>query len=316
MMTFYADMGILKFRLDAAKHFFDDPGVTGFDLKAGLFILELNAFLKRTYGSESFILSEVFDYYPFVYNNYYIGSDSLFNFYGRSQILEKVGNQTSRGTFVSLMSRFYEDIAFIRPDFVDAIFISNHDLDRLKSTNNNVLSRQQMVHVLLTLPGSPFVYYGEELDMEGRRQEGVDVIGYGTAYDEFRRTAFLWEDAQKTSWFPDIYNDNTPSLDEQIEDPASMYHVYQRLMQLRLNYPALRYGDFEIFSGNDYNIQGYSRTITQGNLTQQVIVIHNIDSKPATIEAIPGASFIYGNQYEIEAYGTIMLLIETIEGDS
>ena len=58
---------------------------------------------------------------------------------------------------------------------------------------------KQAAKILLTLPGNPFIYYGDEIGMKGRRLEGGNVLGYEdqngnpiTVYDEPRRQPFLW----------------------------------------------------------------------------------------------------------------------------
>lgn len=308
MLDFYVNMGIKKFRLDAAKHFFDKPGLTGIDINAGLYILEYNAYLKNNYGDDTLIVSEVFDYSDVRYSSYLIGSDSVFNFFGMSHVENKVGLQTSRSYYVSILDRFYNDMEQAKPGYIDSLFLSNHDIDRLTSRITNEYARKQAVRAMLLLPGNPYLYYGEELDMIGVRREGVEVSGYGTAYDEFRRTAFLWGDERETSWFPDTQNVDVPDVDEQRSDDMSMYHVYREFFQLRLDYPALMFGGLTPYEHNDYNIQGYYRTFTEDDFTQTVLVIHNIDNQPQTMAPIDGATILYG-QYEMTAYDTLVLLV-------
>lgn len=308
MFDFYVDLGIRKFRLDAAKHFFDKPGLSGIDINAGLYILEYNAYLKNTYGEDTMIVSEVFDYSDVRYPSYLIGSDSLFDFFGMLHVVNKVGLQSSRSNYVSVYDRYYQAMLDARPEYISSNFLSNHDIDRLSSRITNRLARRQAITAMMLLPGNPYLYYGEELDLIGIRKEGVEVSNYGTAYDEFRRTAFLWGDERETSWFPDTQNEDIKPLSEQLLDETSMYFLYQKMFQLRLQYPALMYGDFEAFEHNDYNIQGFYRNFFESGLSQRILVIHNIDNEVQTIEPIEGATIIDGS-YDIEAYGTLILLL-------
>lgn len=308
MLDFYVDIGIQKFRLDAAKHFFDKPGLTGIDINAGLYILELNAHLKNNYGDDTFIVSEVFDYSDVRYPSYLIGSDSVFNFFGMLHLQNKVGLQSSRSYFVSILDRYYKTMEEAKPGYVDSIFLSNHDIDRLSSRITNENARKQAVRAMLLLPSNPYLYYGEELDLIGIRKEGIEVSGYGTAYDEFRRTAFLWGDERETNWFPDTQNDDVLPLSEQLKDDASMYYVYETFFNMRLDYPALMFGDFIPYEHNEYNIQGYYRTFTEGDFSQRILVVHNIDNEKAVIDPIDGAEILYG-QYDMNAYDTLVLLL-------
>ena len=47
-------------------------------------------------------------------------------------------------------------------DYQDAIFLSNHDQNRVMSNFKVDLKKAKMAaSILLTLPGTPYVYYGE-----------------------------------------------------------------------------------------------------------------------------------------------------------
>ena len=313
ILKFYGDMGILKFRIDAAKHLFDKPGLTAIDTNAGLYLLEYKAYLQSEFGDDAHIVSEVFDYNYVRYSSYILGTGSVFNFFGAMHIEQKVGFQSSRFNFVSSLHQFYNAMEETQPNYIDHIFIGNHDIDRPATRISNIDARKQAVKAMYTLPGSVYLYYGDELDLLGRRQEGVNVPGYGTAYDEFRRTAFLWGDESDTSWFPDVQNISTPNITEAMSNPDSMYHVYHTFMQLRLQYPALMFGDFTPYEGNDYNIQGFYRTYQQGDKIQKVLVIINISQQGATFTLPNVINTIYQDQtstFTLDAYGVGIYLIE------
>ena len=317
MMDFYLEKGVAGFRLDAAKHFFDKPGVVGADLLNSLFILELNRHIKTNFPN-SFIVSEVFDYNYIALEDYYIGSDSVFNFHAASQIWNSVGNGNNRSNFANNLKRAYDAFRWINPDFVDSPFLTNHDLDRLASMGgfngiNGFERMRQATVVLLTLPGSPFIYYGEELGMKGYRdysQDGAHVPGYGVAYDEYRRTPFLWGNPTiETTWFPDTQNFETQPVHIQIEDPNSLLNLYKTLTHLRLNVPALMYGNhFETFNGNSTQIQGYVRSFSYGDFEQAVLIIHNLSSDVRYVD-VDYLNILYGS-LELEPFGSVILEID------
>ena len=68
--------------------------------------------------------------------------------------------------------RSYQEILAYDPYFVDAPFISNHDMDRIASKVTDLDKLKLGVRTLLTLPGSPFIYYGDEIGLKGKRYEG------------------------------------------------------------------------------------------------------------------------------------------------
>ncbi len=317
MMTFWLEKGVHGFRLDAAKHFFDKPGIVGVDLKNTLFINELNLHMDAV-NPDSYLLSEVFEYSETIYPNYYIGSDSLFNFFAAGQIWDKIGSGNSRYLLARNLERFYDQIRVIDPEFTDAPFLTNHDLDRLASTGgftgaDGEAKLRLAANVLLTLPGSPFIYYGEELGMKGYRDyanDGQNVPGYGIAYDEYRRTPFLWGDSSKeTTWFPDTQNVNTDPVSVQKNDPDSLYNHYKQLIQLRLENPALMYGNqFIPYVGNETTLQGYVRVYEDEDVTHAVLILHNLSSGTQTVD-IDHLSILYGTQ-TLEGFSTIVYEID------
>jgi alpha-amylase len=319
IMDFYLEMGVHGFRLDAAKHFFAKPGIAGVDLKNTLFINELNRFIKEKHP-DSYIVSEVFEYSDIIYPDYYIGSDSVYNFFGYKTIKDKVGLGESRALFVRNLERFYDNIREVDPYFVDAPFLTNHDLDRLASTPGfstyDSLAKLKLAsRILLTLPGSPFIYYGEELGMKGYRDYGNDgqnVPGYGVAYDEYRRTPFLWGDSEiETTWFPDAQNDATATLNEQKDDADSLYHTYRTMNHLRLDHVALRYGnDFIPYRDNDTFIQGYVRSYQDENEDQTLLIIHNLSSSDTFDLDFPFEELMYGD-LTLAPYESLVVEIDT-----
>lgn len=310
IMDFYLEKGIHGFRIDAAKHLIEGTNVI---LDNSFLLLELNNHIKDRYPN-SFIVSEVFDYYYQMVTDYYIGSDSAFNFFGAEQIWSKVGKLESRYLLVSNLIKAYNSFREIKEDFVDSPFLTNHDLDRLASMPgfmNDIPKQKLAAHVLLTLPGSPFIYYGEELGMKGYRdysQDGFIVPGYGIAYDEFRRTPFLWgESDQMTTWFPNTMNDDTLTLSEQKLDANSLFSTYQTLIRLRKDNPALMYGNqFIPYKDNTSLIQGYIRHYEFEDYSQTLLIVHNLTTEIQTIDV--DGTLIYGSQ-SINPYGTVIIEI-------
>lgn len=88
-------------------------------------------------------------------------------------------------------------------DFHDAIFLSNHDQNRVLSVLDGNLSNGKLAaSILLTLPGTPYLYYGEEIGMLGIKP------------DPNIQEPFLWEiqtnDSLRTNWIiPEFTIDNT-----------------------------------------------------------------------------------------------------------
>ncbi len=312
IMDYWLDLGVTGFRIDAAMHLIESVNPT---YDNSILLLNLNAHIKRNYP-HSFVVSEVFNYNIDQVADYYIGSDSLFNFYQAQNVWDKLGNGNSRFLFVNNLNRAYNAFRAVDDAFIDSPFLSNHDVDRIASMGgfsqyNGDLKLALAARILLTLPGNPFIYYGDELGMKGVRYEGLNVSGYGVVYDEYRRQPFLWGDqAITTTWLPsDGSNDQTPSVLTQKTDENSLYNAYRDIIQIRRSYPALMYGNsFIPYSGNNSNIQGYIRTFTYDDFSQAILVIHNFSPDPLSLD-VEYVTSIYGS-VDLPAYGTFIAEID------
>lgn len=132
-----------------------------------------------------------------------------------------------------------------------AIFITNHDTfvgDRLIRQVKGDADKLKLAAALqLTLPGMPFIYYGDEIGMG--RSGGVHGT-LGIDYDNMLRAPM--------SWSADLYagfstekpfisiaeNYTTHNTELQIKDVLSIYNFYKKIIFLRNGQKALQYGDF------------------------------------------------------------------------
>ena len=314
MVDFYMAMGVTGFRLDAAKHFFDKAENNGTTVDNIVFIAELNAYMKAI-NEDSFLVSEVYEPSVDLYANYFQSSDSAFNFYASDKIVEAVsGSSISR--LASRIQNSYEDFYTYNANFIDTSFLRNHDQDRFAS----VISQDYLdaklklgARILLTLPGSPIIYYGEEIGMKGIRYEALNVDGYDAdIYDEYRRSPLLWGDTSiETTWLPDIgLNDETRDIATQQNDDESVWKAYQEIIEIRKEHPALMYGNtFELYKGNNNKIQGYIRHYTyEDSYSEAVLVIHNLSANAYEITDIEYEEIIMGS-LNIAGYDTLILKI-------
>ena len=138
--------------------------------------------------------------------------------------------------------------------------LSNHDCMRMISRFDCFGERdgfqQMMLLLLLSLRGTPIIYYGEEVDMqeyeitkdELRDPQGIrfwpDIKGRDGC-----RLPFPW-DSKLTNqgfnsgtkpWLPAV---NKLSLDQAKADSGSTFHVLQEMLQIRKKFPALQTGSY------------------------------------------------------------------------
>ena len=173
--------------------------------------------------------------------------------------------------------------------------LGNHDVKRLASRYANGSFTEARTRVaatlLLTLRGTPFIYYGEEIGMrEGDipREEIMDPPGrrYWPLYKgrDGCRTPMQWDAALNAGfsagkpWLsinPDYARRNVQA---QRDDPHSLLNYYRRLIELRRQSPALLHGNYRAL-GRPVEVWAYERATQK----QRMIVALNFFSRPAQI---------------------------------
>ncbi len=156
------------------------------------------------------------------------------------------------------------------PLFVNAIMLTNHDQERIGSVVGGITAKMKLAaSILLTLPGQPYLYYGEEIGMLGMKP------------DPYIREPFLWtgdpDDPQCTHWItPEFTTLKTVApLSEQTGNAHSVFNHYKTLIHLRKAEPALS----QILAPNlqpmrlgDDQLLGYFRP----HVDRSLIVVHNL----------------------------------------
>jgi alpha-amylase len=211
---------------------------------------------------------------------YYAGLNSVFDFPLAKVLVAAAASETSPnlGSYVARAWRSFRRNA--PGPIVDSPFIGNHDRDRvLDQLHGNMSHMRMAAAMLLTLPGDPFVYYGEEIGMHGVKP------------DPSIREPMRWDrnahQAGETWWEPAPDN-ASPRLSVAAEraDPQSLLSFYRRLIHWRIDLPALRDGDIASYPLDGGAISAYTRI----DRVQRLLVIHNLSGTARTVR-LPDASF-------------------------
>lgn len=197
------------------------------------------------------------------------GLDICFEFDMASAILSAVNNQNAQ-----VVSGQAQKIYNIYPNNQFGTFLTNHDMNRaIETFGNSVDKMKTAAAIYLTLPGTPFIYYGEEINMKG------------TKPDEFIRRPMQWDNSSSsgfsegTPWI--ALNANFPSANVATlkEDPASTLNWYDQLIQIRNDEEVLRRGSYEPFDAENKNIYSFSRTYNGSTI---VVIVNLSDFSIAT----------------------------------
>ena len=266
----YLDMGVDGFRFDAAKYIYygeESRNAQFWDWYMG----ELRAIKPDIYS-----VAEVWDADPATLP--YFTSTNCFNF-SMSQQNGQIA-KAARGGKVSALTYYMEQylaqIKEKKPDAMPVTFITNHDMDRAAGFLPVSMGYAQMAaNLSILLPGSTFIYYGEEIGMLGSRGSA--------STDANRRLAMLWGDG-------DTVKDPTGSnykgeqqngtVADQLGQADSLYNHYKKVIAIRKANPEIATGTFMPLDVKNSEAGGFLSTLNGTS----VAVIHNTTLEPVEID--------------------------------
>jgi len=164
--------------------------------------------------------------------------------------------------------------------------LGNHDEPRLSTRFGTEQVRAAAV-LLLTLRGTPTMYYGDELGLiDGVIPPGNEQDPWGRRYPELNRdacrTPMQWTlddgmgftSAGVEPWLP--FADPNTSVASQLDDPTSVLSLYRNLLRLRHEIAELALGDIDMFEGNANDVLAYKRSL-DGETTYVAVNFTNED---------------------------------------
>ncbi|WP_455714173.1 alpha-amylase family glycosyl hydrolase [Anaerosporobacter sp.] len=270
-------LGVDGYRLDAAMHIYGDNEFKQQDDQLAHNIQWWNEFARacEEIKPDVYLVGEAWQDGE-VLPEYVQPFDTKFNFEFVDKMMIGIKNESAMVEDNQNLSQYLESIldryAEYDTKYLDGIFASNHDQNRVMSDLDNEAKAKLAANIYMTLSGNPYIYYGEELGMRG---EGDDPL---------KRTAFKWNkdgSAPTADWMKaysgegDTMNTKTPSLEEQLKDENSMYQYYKDIIALRKSSDALMNGSYKAYDFHDSQIMAYERISNQ----QKVLVVHNFSNK-------------------------------------
>ena len=229
-MKFWLARGIDGFRLDAVRYFIENPADAGQQDQP-----ETHDLLKRIRGKlqtdypDALLVAEAWA--PIDIAEAYYGNGDEVQLGFSFDLADAIKTGVNAGDASGILSTLsHLDAALAGKDRgYDAPFLSNHDQERVMRTYAaDAGAARVSAALLLALPGTPFVYYGEELGMQG---------GAGSD-DRNKRTPYRWDGSAGhgfTTGSPWYDAAEAPGVDLATEqaDPASLFNLYRRLIALR-----------------------------------------------------------------------------------
>lgn len=196
------------------------------------------------------------------------------------------------------------------------MYLGNHDQPRMLTRWGNDspeyrdLSSKMLTTLILSMRGTAYYYYGDEIGMSNIKFDKVEDyndIELLTNYAQVKakggdlkrflegmkisardngRTPMQWDNTANggfttgTPWLK--VNANYPSVNvaAQEQDPNSILHYFRKTIALRKNTPALIYGDWKLVDAENPDVFAYVRSLDG----KKVLVMLNFKAKKANVK--------------------------------
>ncbi len=277
IVSFWLEKGVSGFRLDAAKEFYSGNNTANIEV-----LTWFNDYVKGI-DEEAYIVAEVWIENMDLCSQYLTsGIDSVFNFVFSntsgiiaSSVKHLSGkNASSYGKEVAKVDMV---LSGYNANYIDAPFYTNHDQGRSAGYYSGEFGENQTKMALALnqmMTGNTFLYYGDELGMKGSGE------------DPNKRCAMQWS-ADETADGMCVGPNPSPvamkygSLEEQAENPYSIYNFTKQTIKLRNQYPIIARGlaTFEEAYSDD-NICVMKKTY-EG---EEMVFVFNISSENVQVD--------------------------------
>jgi alpha-glucosidase len=195
--------------------------------------------------------------------------------------------------------------------------LGNHDTPRLASR----IPRGELplaAVLLLTLRGTPFLYYGDELGLENVQipaeavRDPWEKVEPGRGRDG-ERTPMPWTNSEfagfsgRQPWLPIGFVNRELNVCDLKEDQGSLLHLYRNLIQIRKRRLALVLGTLELVNCGQAGLVAFRRRFDQ----ECLLVALNLGNERADVTTILGeakADLVFSTQGSRELNGPLRFL--------
>lgn len=259
-------VGVDGFRIDAAKHLIEEGNKIENTQSTHDWLKGFYTFYK-SFDTNAYTVGEVFGAGATLIN-LYTGDqlDQIFNFELSSGFVNSVNGGSNSGVNSAIKFALHD-----MPDFNFATFLTNHDQNRTMSVFNGDLGKAKAAAtLLLTSPGTPFIYYGEEIGMQGKKP------------DEYIRLPMQWSAATNAGfttgapWRALASDYQQVNVEVQEKDKNSLLNHYRALTKLRQEHPALSGGQINLVETGNSGVYGVLRS----SEAEKVLVLVNLKDTP------------------------------------
>jgi maltose alpha-D-glucosyltransferase / alpha-amylase len=294
VLRFWLNLGLDGFRLDAVPYLFERDGTNCENLK------ETHAFLKRIRHEvdaafKGRVLLAEANQWPADVVDYFGDSDEChmcFNFPLMPRMFMAL-RRAQRHPITEILAQ--------TPDVPDGcqwgIFLRNHDeltlemvtdderdymwteyakdprmklnlgiRRRLAPLVDNDRRVMELFHALLfSLPGSPILYYGDEIGMGDNVFLGDrDGVRTPMQWAPDRNAGFSradWAQLYSAPLMDPLYGFQALNVEAELRDPSSLLHWIQRMLAVRKRHPLFGIGSFDVLSAENPSVLAFIREL-------------------------------------------------------
>jgi alpha-amylase len=261
------EVGVDGFRLDAARHLIEAGQQQVNTGATHAWYQQFHTFYKAL-NPHALTVGELAGENAGVMASYTQGDqlDLSFDFGLASAFVSSAGSGNA-GTANGQIKLSYNLI----PPLQFATFLTNHDQDRLMTRLGDDPNKVKVAtSLLLTAPGVPFLYYGEEVGLQGQKPDELirRPMQWSSDPQAGFSTQFPWE-----SLGPNWQAFNVAA---ETDDPNSILAYYRQLIAIRNEHAALRVGDLSVVTTGNSGLYSLLRVSQE----EAVLVLINLTAAP------------------------------------
>ena len=270
------DMGVDGFRLDAVRYMIEDGPEMADTPETIDWLAGFRSHVKGV-NPAALTVGEVWTNTEIVSDYIARGAlDLAFEFDLAGAILD-----AARSGSRDKLAYAIDNVAASYPHGRYATMVTNHDQNRVASELDEDPARMKLAaSILLTLPGVPFLYYGEEIGQIGEKP------------DEMIRNPMPWTSGTNAGftgaarpWEPLQPGHAQRNVAAQQADPDSLLNHYRRLVRLRQAEPALAAGEVRLLETGRADVIAWERRAAG----RRVTVVANLSTQPIQGYRLPQA---------------------------
>jgi maltose alpha-D-glucosyltransferase/alpha-amylase len=316
VVRFWLDVGLDGFRLDAVPYLFEREGTNCENLpETHAYLAELRAIVDREYGGDRVLLAEA-NQWPEDVVDYY-GTEErpechmCFHFplmprmfmglrreqrYPITEIMERtppIPGEAQWGIFLRNHDELtLEMVTEDERDYMYAEYARDPRMKlnlgirrRLAPLLNNGRRQMELFYgLLLSLPGTPILYYGDEMGMGDNIYLGDrDGVRTPMQWSADRNGGFSRADFARLYLPPlmdPVYSYQAVNVEAQERNESSMLHWLRRFLAVRRRHPVFGEGSFEVLDASNPSIFAFMRCLAD----RRVLCVNNLSRFAQPVE--------------------------------